>query len=94
MSVIVRDLSKPHMEVFVKGAPEVMSEVCLPETSKHFSSMTVFVEPTGYKPTSSPVPQDYSERLYWYTHRGYRVIACASKSLKNIKWHKLHKLKR
>jgi magnesium-transporting ATPase (P-type) len=34
MSVIVRDLSKPHMEVFVKGAPEVMSEVCLPETSK------------------------------------------------------------
>ncbi|KAH8547645.1 hypothetical protein BGW37DRAFT_230305 [Umbelopsis sp. PMI_123] len=72
MSVIVRDLSKPHMEVFVKGAPEVMSEVCLPET----------------------IPQDYSERLYWYTHRGYRVIACASKSLTNVKWHKLHKLKR
>ncbi|CAO3668835.1 unnamed protein product [Umbelopsis ramanniana] len=72
MSVIVRDLSKPHMEVFVKGAPEVMSEVCLPET----------------------IPQDYNERLYWYTHRGYRVIACASKTLTNIKWHKLHKLKR
>lgn len=72
MSVIVRHLSQPHMEVFVKGAPEVMSEVCLPET----------------------IPQDFSERLYWYTHRGYRVIACASKSLKNVKWHKLHKLKR
>ncbi|KAM3583639.1 hypothetical protein VKS41_003612 [Umbelopsis sp. WA50703] len=72
MSVIVRHLSKPYMEVFVKGAPEVMSEVCLPET----------------------IPQDFSERLYWYTHRGYRVIACASKSLKNVKWHKLHKLKR
>lgn len=40
------------------------------------------------------VPEDYEQRLYKYTHNGYRVIACASKQLVGIKWHKLHKLKR
>ncbi|KAI7870527.1 P-type ATPase-like protein [Spinellus fusiger] len=72
MSVIVRQLAGPSMEVFVKGAPEVMVDICRPET----------------------MPADFQERLYWYTHRGYRVIACASRELKDIKWHKLHKLKR
>ncbi|RUS24045.1 hypothetical protein BC938DRAFT_474212 [Jimgerdemannia flammicorona] len=72
MSVVVRRLSRPALEVYVKGAPEVMSEICLKET----------------------MPRDYQERLHYYTHRGYRVIACASKSLGNVKWHKLQKLKR
>ena len=40
------------------------------------------------------MPEDYQERLYKYTHRGYRVIACASRQLAGVKWHKLHKLKR
>jgi cation-transporting ATPase 13A2 len=40
------------------------------------------------------VPEDYQERLYKYTHRGFRVIACASRQLVGVKWHKLHKLKR
>lgn len=34
MSVIVRKLASPTMEVFVKGAPEVMKDICLPESSK------------------------------------------------------------
>ncbi|KAI9025770.1 putative P-type ATPase [Phycomyces nitens] len=72
MSVIVRRLANPCMEVFVKGAPEVMVDICRPET----------------------MPADFQERLYWYTHRGYRVIACASRQLEDVKWHKLHKLKR
>ncbi|KAI8370583.1 uncharacterized protein BYT42DRAFT_502417 [Radiomyces spectabilis] len=72
MSVIVRRLTHPTMEVFVKGAPEVMKDICIPDT----------------------MPQDYEERLYWYTHRGFRVIACASRQLTGVKWHKLHKLKR
>ncbi|CAO3644376.1 unnamed protein product [Cunninghamella echinulata] len=72
MSVIVRQLTNAYMEVFVKGAPEVMMDICLPES----------------------LPRDYQEQLYWYTHRGYRVIACASRKLNDIKWHKLHKLKR
>ncbi|KAG0164153.1 hypothetical protein DFQ28_011560 [Apophysomyces sp. BC1034] len=72
MSVIVRRLANPIMEVFVKGAPEVMKDICIPES----------------------LPLDYQEQLYFYTHRGYRVIACASRQLDGIKWHKLHKLKR
>lgn len=40
------------------------------------------------------VPVNYEEVLYWYTHRGYRVIACATRQLDGVKWHKLHKLKR
>ncbi|KAG2228910.1 hypothetical protein INT48_004448, partial [Thamnidium elegans] len=72
MSVIVRKLASPTMEVFVKGAPEVMKDIC----------------------TADSMPEDYQERLYKYTHRGYRVIACASRQLEGVKWHKLHKLKR
>ncbi|ORZ24084.1 hypothetical protein BCR42DRAFT_317373 [Absidia repens] len=72
MSVIVRQLANTYMEVFVKGAPEVMMDICTPES----------------------MPKDYQEQLYWYTHRGYRVIACASRRLQGVKWHKLHKLKR
>ncbi|KAF7728451.1 hypothetical protein EC973_006131 [Apophysomyces ossiformis] len=72
MSVIVRRLADPTMEVFVKGAPEVMKDICRADT----------------------LPLDYQEQLYSYTHRGYRVIACASRQLDGIKWHKLHKLKR
>ncbi|RUO97133.1 hypothetical protein BC936DRAFT_140919 [Jimgerdemannia flammicorona] len=34
MSVVVRRLSRPALEVYVKGAPEVMSEICLKETSE------------------------------------------------------------
>lgn len=33
MSVIVRKLASPTMEVFVKGAPEVMKDICTPESS-------------------------------------------------------------
>lgn len=72
MSVIVRKLASPTMEVSVKGAPEVMKDICTPES----------------------MPEDYQETLYKYTHRGYRVIACASRQLTGMKWHKLHKLKR
>ncbi|KAI8968365.1 hypothetical protein BDF20DRAFT_981485 [Mycotypha africana] len=72
MSVIVRRLASPTMEVFVKGAPEVMKDICTPES----------------------MPEDFNERLYKYTHCGFRVIACASRQLLGVKYHKLHKLKR
>ncbi|KAI8367719.1 hypothetical protein BD560DRAFT_331250, partial [Blakeslea trispora] len=32
MSVIVRRLASPTMEIFVKGAPEVMKDICTPES--------------------------------------------------------------
>lgn len=53
--------SPQEIEVYVKGAPEVIETICLKES----------------------IPANYNELLYHYTHNGYRIIACASKKLKN-----------
>lgn len=39
-------------------------------------------------------PSDYEELLSHYTHKGYRVIACATKHLKKLSWVKTQKMKR
>lgn len=57
MTVVAQSNNQEY--VFAKGAPEVMSEICLPES----------------------LPQNFDELLYHYTHRGFRVIACAYKSI-------------
>lgn len=63
MSVLVKSQTdKSKIRVFVKGAPEVMPEVC----------------------DLSTFPSDYEEQLHYYTHRGYRVIACATKTYDGI----------
>ncbi|KAG9324797.1 hypothetical protein KVV02_004670 [Mortierella alpina] len=72
MSVIVRKLHSPGMEVFVKGAPEAMINIC----------------------DKNSLPQDYKERLSYYTHKGYRVIACASKPLPNLTFVRSQRIKR
>lgn len=71
-SVIVRQFGKPGAEVYLKGAPECMKDVCRPDS----------------------FPADYEELLSYYTHRGYRVIACASKSIPKLNWVKMQKMKR
>jgi cation-transporting P-type ATPase 13A2 len=40
------------------------------------------------------VPGDYEELLAYYTHRGYRVIACATKHIPRLSWVKVQKMKR
>lgn len=40
------------------------------------------------------VPDDYDELLSYYTHKGYRVIACATKHMKKLSWVKTQKMKR
>ncbi|KAF9436778.1 hypothetical protein BGZ76_003009 [Entomortierella beljakovae] len=72
MSVIVKRLHSPGMEIFVKGAPEVMTDICNKES----------------------LPQDYSERLAYYTHHGYRVIACAYKSMPTLNFVRSQRVKR
>ncbi len=72
MSVVVKRLKSDSMEVFVKGAPEVMSDICLPES----------------------FPSDYDDLLAYYTKHGYRVIACAGKSIKGMSWIKAQRLRR
>ncbi|CAI2162186.1 8461_t:CDS:10 [Funneliformis geosporum] len=72
MSVLVKRLRSPTIEVYVKGAPEVMREICKPDS----------------------IPEDYDELLNYYTHHGFRVIACASRSFDNLNWMKAQKIKR
>ncbi|PVI07557.1 P-type ATPase-like protein [Periconia macrospinosa] len=70
-SVIVRQFGSRTGQVYVKGAPECMKDICRPES----------------------FPTDYDDLLAHYTHSGYRVIACATKTVKQ-NWLKMQKMKR
>ncbi|KAG0052662.1 hypothetical protein BGZ83_002319 [Gryganskiella cystojenkinii] len=72
MSVIVKKLHSPGMDIYVKGAPEVMTDICLKES----------------------LPRDYKDRLSYYTHHGYRVIACATKSMPSLNFVRAQRVKR
>ena len=39
-------------------------------------------------------PSDYDDLLAYYTHRGFRVIACATKHIFKLNWLKVQKMKR
>ncbi|PKI84272.1 hypothetical protein MVES_001852 [Malassezia vespertilionis] len=64
MSVIVKQLHGNSMEVYVKGAPEALVDIC----------------------EKSSLPKDFDDLLSYYTQHGYRVIACAGKSIPNMTW--------
>jgi len=40
------------------------------------------------------VPVDYEELLSFYTHRGFRVIACATKHIETLNWTRVEKMTR
>lgn len=71
-SVIVRNFGSPGCDIYVKGAPECMKDICRLQS----------------------FPSDYEELLAYYTHRGYRVIACATKHIAKLNWVKVQKMKR
>lgn len=71
-SVVVRQFGQPSAQIYLKGAPECMKDVCRPDS----------------------FPVDYEDLLSFYTHRGYRVIGCATKSIPKLNWVKLQKMKR
>ncbi|KIM94990.1 hypothetical protein OIDMADRAFT_171985 [Oidiodendron maius Zn] len=71
-SVIVRKFGSPGCNIYVKGAPECMKEICRVES----------------------FPTDYEELLSYYTHRGFRVIACATRHIAKLNWVKVQKMKR
>lgn len=71
-SVIVRQYGDPGGSVFVKGAPEVMKDIC----------------------TASSIPDDFEDLLSYYTHKGYRVIACASKYVSRLSWDEIEHMDR
>jgi len=80
MSVIVRrmytegvnTIVSDTLEVFVKGAPETIRDLCKRET----------------------VPSDFDDRLYKLVNKGYRVIAVGYRTLNDIKYNRLMKIKR
>lgn len=72
MSVIVRTFGQQSGDIYVKGAPECMREICRPES----------------------FPADYEEQLGYYTHKGYRVIGCATRHIKKLTWVKAQKMTR
>ncbi|OAT12298.1 ATPase [Blastomyces gilchristii SLH14081] len=71
-SVIARQFGDPGAFIFVKGAPECMKDICLPES----------------------LPPDFEDLLSFYTHRGFRVIACATKHVQKLSWIRVQKLHR
>ncbi|TAQ90389.1 hypothetical protein B7494_g1281 [Chlorociboria aeruginascens] len=71
-SVIVRNFGSQGCDVYVKGAPECMKDICRAES----------------------FPSEYEELLSHYTHRGYRVIACATKHISKLNWVKVQKMTR
>lgn len=71
-SVIVKQFKAQGADIYVKGAPECMPDICVPES----------------------FPEDYHEILAYYTHRGYRVIACATKHIPKLSWVRAQKMKR
>ncbi|KAL7922063.1 putative Ca2+ pump [Trichoderma austrokoningii] len=71
-SVIVRHFGRKDGDIYVKGAPEAMREICRP----------------------SSIPKDYDELLSYYTHKGYRVIGCATRHLNRLSWVRAQKMTR
>ena len=68
----LKQLLSSSMEVFVKGAPEALIDIC----------------------DRATLPQDFDDLLAYYTHHGFRVIACAGKSLPGLSWVEAQRLPR
>ena len=71
-SVVVGQSGASGADIYVKGAPESMREICDPGS----------------------FPTDYEEILSYYTHRGFRVIACATKHIDGLNWKRVQQLTR
>jgi cation-transporting ATPase 13A2 len=71
-SVLVRRFGQQSGDIYVKGAPECMRDICRPES----------------------FPGDYDELLAYYTHKGYRVIGCATRHIPKLSWVRAQKMKR
>jgi cation-transporting ATPase 13A3/4/5 len=80
MSVVVRRMYSQKsnltvsdsLEVFVKGAPEMIRDLCKKRT----------------------IPMNFNLKLHKLVNKGFRVIAVGYKTIENVKFHKLMKMKR
>jgi cation-transporting ATPase 13A2 len=68
-----------------------MKDVCRSESCKNPPFPDIIGVSSAHNAT---VPSDYEELLAYYTHRGFRVIACATKHIAKLNWVKVQKMKR
>ena len=73
------------MEIYVKGAPEVMPDICDPASCEYICTL---------KAGLTLVPIDYEDMLSYYTRNGFRVIAIAGKSIEGLTWLKAQRMRR
>lgn len=92
-SVIVRNFGSPGCDIYVKGAPEMMGHICRPESCKYPLSEPLPCFKIAIA-NAFKVPSDYEDLLAYYTQRGFRVIACATKHIAKLNWVKVQKMKR
>jgi magnesium-transporting ATPase (P-type) len=52
------------------------------------------LRPSLFQTDYVTVPSDYDDLLAYYTQRGFRVIACATKHIAKLNWVKVQKMKR
>lgn len=78
------------MEVYVKGAPEIMGDICEKDSCEY----SIEPDTDSILIDKLTVPHDYDDLLSYYTKRGYRVIAIAGKSIEGLTWLKAQKMKR
>jgi cation-transporting ATPase 13A2 len=88
-SAVVRQFGAPWGDIFVKGAPECMKDICRADSRKLLDT------PCRCEAESvNVVPTDFDDLLAYYTHRGYRVIACATKRIPKLNWVRVQRMKR
>lgn len=92
MSVLCKTLNSDNLDVYTKGAPEKILDLCRPETSKPLTEIKHLNKLIN---SIKIVPTNFNESLKQYTANGYRVIALAGKSLsQEISWTHASKLSR
>lgn len=88
-SVITRKFGTLGCDIYVKGAPECMKDICNLESCKLYDLWCLISFANILQ-----VPLDYEDVLAYYTHRGFRVIALASKHIPKLSWVKIQKMQR
>lgn len=90
-SVVVGQSGFSGGDIYVKGAPECMRDICRYDSCQFLPSMQNLVYGTD---SLFVVPVDYNDLLDFYTHRGFRVIACATKHIETLDWTQVKKMRR
>lgn len=76
-------LSKAHQKLCAKSVGRAVVSTCI---TRHIGEV--------FNNTFLLVPKDYDELLSYYTHKGYRVIGCATRHLNRLSWVRAQKMTR